>query len=86
MTALTAGRRSIGTWPTVAVLVVLWLATFAGQYWVFGVLFIAWAAWDIASGETNFVQSIRRSDSPVAFWAVELSWIGFGLLWILAPA
>ena len=85
MSTATAARTSARTWPTLVVLAVLWAATIANQLWVFGILFLLWAAWDITTGESYFIQRIRRQQSPLTFWAIELSWIGFGLLWILYP-
>ena len=85
MTTATPSRHAVGTWPTVAVLTVLWAATLTNQVWVFGILFLIWAGWDIATGESSFLQRIHRRRNPIAFWSVELSWIGFGLLWIFYP-
>jgi hypothetical protein len=39
----------------------------------FGLLFLGWALWDITTGESHFLQRIRRRQNPVVFWAVELS-------------
>ncbi len=85
MTAHATVASSPRTWPTLAVLALLWAATIASQTWVLGLLFLGWAAWDIVTGESFFLQRIRRRTNPVTFWAVELSWIGFGLIWILFP-
>ncbi|MGI9613072.1 MAG: hypothetical protein ACR2QO_09195 [Acidimicrobiales bacterium] len=84
-TATTGIGRTSRTWPTLAALALLWAATFANQVWVFGLLFLGWALWDIATGESFFLQRICRRDNPLAFWAIELSWIGFGLVWLLYP-
>ncbi len=74
------------TWPTLVVLAVLWATSLVSQVWVFGLLFLAWAAYDIVKGESFFIQRITRRHHPLTFWAIEASWIGFGLLWIFAPS
>ncbi|MEM9132444.1 MAG: hypothetical protein AAF962_11290 [Actinomycetota bacterium] len=85
MTAETSTRPAVRTWPTIAVLVGLWVATLLGHLWVFGVLLIIGAAWDIRAGESHVLQRISRRQTPRVFWAVVLSWIAFGLLWLLYP-
>lgn len=84
-TAPTAGPAT-RTWPTLVALGVLWVASLVSQVWVFGLLFLAWAAYDIVKGESFFIQRITRRDHPLTFWAIEVSWIAFGLFWILAPS
>jgi hypothetical protein len=86
MTTATSTPPATRSWPTLAVLALLWAAIVASQLWVFGILFLIWAAWDITTGESHFLQRIHRQYNPVTFWAVELAWIGFGLLWILYPS
>ncbi len=85
MTVPTSVASGTKTWPTLAGLALLWAATLANQTWILGVLFLGWAAWDITTGESFFLQRIRRASNPVVFWAVEVSWIGFGLLWMFQP-
>ena len=85
-TTTPATPRDPRTWPTLVVLAATWAVTAIGQIWIFGLLFLAWAAYDIAMGESYFLQRIKRNDNPLVFWAIELSWIGFGLLWILYPS
>ena len=83
MNTTAATKPTSRPWPTLVALAVMWLATLANQIWVFGVLLLAWAFWDIATGESHFLQRVGRRQNPVTFWAIQFSWIGFGLLWIL---
>ncbi len=73
-----------GVWPTIVGLAVLWGAALANQVWIFAVLFIAWALFDVFTGESNFIQRITRTEHPVVFWAVIGSWISMAVLWVVA--
>ena len=72
-------------WVTWAALSVLWVGTFAGQLWMWPVLFLGWAAYDVLTGESNFVQHITRRAHPVTFWVIVASWVVLSLLWLLYP-
>ena len=77
--------RTLAAWPTWVAVAALWILTFAGQYWVFALLFLAWASYDILSGESRFIQRITRRDQPVTYLLVVLTWILLSLLWLLYP-
>ena len=74
-------RRLMPTWIA---LVVVWCAVVVNQPLVFGLLFLAWAAYDVITGESVFVQRLRRRAQPVAFWLVVSTWLAFGALSIAA--
>ena len=57
-------ERGTRPWPTIAALAVIWVFTLANQIWTFAVLFIAWALYDIATGESNFIERITRTRPP----------------------
>ncbi len=66
--------------PTWIALLIVWSAVLLNQTWIFGVLFLAWATWDIVTGESSFVQTVSRKAHPVAFWVVVLTWIALACL------
>ena len=70
-------------WPTLIALCILWVAAIANQVWLFAALFIGWAAFDVITGESHFIQRITRRDHPVVFWSIILSWIAMSILWVL---
>ena len=70
-------------WPTIAGLIVLWIAAIANQVWLFAALFIGWALFDIVTGESHFIQRITRRDHPAVFWAIVSSWIVMSILWVV---
>ena len=82
----TAARaRAVRQWPTWVALVALWIFTLAGQFWLFPVLFLAWAAYDLVTGQSSFVQRVTRREQPVTYWLVVSTWIALSILWIVYP-
>ena len=73
------------TWPTLTALAVLWMLTFAGQYWVYALLFLAWGVYDLATGESSFIQRVSRRDQPLTYWLVVSTWILLSALWLAYP-
>lgn len=80
-----ARARAIRRWPTWAALVALWIFTLAEQFWLFPVLFLAWAAYDLVTGQSSFVQRVTRRKEPVTYWLVVSTWIALSILWIVYP-
>ena len=78
-------RTAAAPWPTWAALAALWILAFTGQNWVYALLFLAWAGYDLVSGESNFIQRLTRREQPVSYWLVVLTWILLSLLWLLYP-
>lgn len=82
----TAARaRIIGLWPTWVALVALWIFTLAGQVWILAALFLAWAAYDLVTGQSSFVQRVARREQPVTYWLVVSTWVALSILWIIYP-
>lgn len=73
-------------WPTWLALVVLWALTLTNQVWVYALLFIGWAIYDITTGESNFIQRTTRQDNPVTFWVIVSTWVALSILWIVYPS
>ena len=77
--------RSLRLWPTWVAVAALWAFALSGQIWLFAVLFLAWAAFDIATGESSFVQRVTRRNQPVTYWLVVSSWVLLSVLWLAFP-
>lgn len=78
--------RSLRLWPTWIAVAALWAFALTEQIWLFAVLFLAWAAFDIATGESSFVQRVTRRDQPVTYWLVVSSWVLLSVLWLAFPS
>lgn len=68
--------------PTWIALLTVWFAVLMNQPWIFGLLFLAWAIFDIVTGKSSFVQTVTRKAHPVVFWIVVLTWLAFACLYI----
>ena len=79
----TPSQNRFRSWPTWTVLAVIWCAVLLEQAWVFSLLLMAWALYDIRTGESLFVQRITRQHQPVTFWIIISTWISFAVLGIL---
>ena len=49
----------------------------------FRCLLVAWALYDIRTGESLFIQRITRREQPVTYWLIVATWISFGVLGFL---
>ncbi|MEM6783361.1 MAG: hypothetical protein AAF624_06460 [Bacteroidota bacterium] len=47
--------------------------------WVWGVLFLLWAAADLRAGATHFVEYVERRTNPVEFWLIVGTWVSLSL-------
>ena len=70
-------------WTTWAALATIWCAALLDQLWVLSLLLMAWAHYDIRTGESLFIQRITRRHQPVTYWIIVATWISFGVLGIL---
>ena len=71
-------------WFTMVALVVLAVASYYEWYWVWGVLFVFWAATSIQGGQAFIVENIGRRQNPVLFWLITAMWGGFGAWYVWA--
>ena len=77
--------RTWRAWPTWAGVAALWILTYTEQWWVYPVLFLVWAVYDVATGESNFIQRVSRRAQPFTFWLVVSTWILLSVMWIAYP-
>ena len=80
--ATPSAARDPAVAPTWIALVVVWCAVLVNQPLVFGLMFLAWAGYDVVTGESVFVQRLTRREHPVAFWLVVSTWLAIGTLTI----
>ena len=73
------------SWPTWVALAAIWCALFLDLAWMFSLLLLAWALYDIRTGESLFIQRITRREQPVTYWLIVATWISFGVLGFLYP-
>ena len=53
-------------------------------FWeIIGYGLLAWACYDISKGRTYLLGSISRSEEPVKFWVVALTWAAFAVYLII---
>lgn len=70
-------------WLTWVALAAIWCAAVLDQLWVFSLLLVAWALYDIRTGESLFIQRITRRGQPVTYWVIVGTWILFAVLGIV---
>ena len=75
--------RASRPWPTWIALVAVWCAVLINQTWIFAGLMVAWAVYDLVTGESIFVQRVNRRDQPITYWVIVSSWIVLGVAWIV---
>ena len=81
----TPSQSRFRPWLTWAALGAIWCAAVLDQLWVFSLLLMAWALYDIRTGESLFIQRITRRGQPVTYWLIVATWISFAVLGIVYP-
>lgn len=72
-------------WKSILALLLIGASIALDQYWLWGILFLAWALIDLRTKRTYLLEELPRNESPVLYWIVLTMWIGFGL-WALSSA
>ena len=75
------GRGAGGSirWITLGALAIVVAAVVFNFQWLWGLLFLFWAAPSLATGVTFLVEPIRREENPWLFWIITLMWLGLSL-------
>ena len=82
-TALEQSRSETGIkWRSLLGLILIYLAIAFEADWLWGMLFLFWVIPDLKSGVTNFIEPLNRSQNPVMYWAVVLTWIGLSVSYL----
>ena len=69
----------ISNWPTLLVLLFLFVAITMGWQWVWGVFFLFWGIDGIRKEASYIIEPVRKKDNPVVFWILIGSWFGLSL-------
>ena len=74
-------RRASGRvrWFTLVAIAIVLVAVIFDLQWVFGLLFLFWAAPSILSGETFLVEPVHRAENPWLFWTIVTMWLSLSL-------
>ena len=59
-------------------------ATVMGWQSLWGLLFLYWTIRSFYSGRTVLLSDITRNEDSVLFWLIQIAWVVFGVLLILA--
>lgn len=76
------GARAAGSgirWITLGALAVVVTAVVFDFQWLWGLLFLFWAAPSLVTGVTFLVEPIRRDENPWLFWIITTMWLGLSL-------
>lgn len=74
-------RRTSGRvrWFTLVALAIVLVALIFDLQWVWGLLFLFWAAPSIFTGETFLVEPVRRAENPWLFWTIVMLWLSLSI-------
>ena len=75
-------RRGVGggvRWFTLGAFAYVLAAVILNFQWMWGLLFLFWAAPSFATGVTFLVEPIYRDENPRLFWAIVMLWLGLSL-------
>ena len=74
-------RRTSGRvrWFTVVAIGIVVMAVVLDFQWVWGILFLFWAAPSLITGETFLVQPVHRAEDPWLFWIIVTLWLSLSL-------
>ena len=64
-------------WRTIIGLVLIYatVVLYPGYQWIWGVLLVYWVIPDLVSGTTHFIERISRSENPVLYWVIVITWL-----------
>lgn len=66
-------------WRSVLGLLLVYIAVFLNWPWLWGVLFLFWIIPDFFTGETSFIELIKRQENPILYWTILLTWLVLSL-------
>ncbi|MEM7292468.1 MAG: hypothetical protein AAF420_03580 [Pseudomonadota bacterium] len=66
-------------------LVIIYVATLMSWYWLWGVLFLFWAAVDLYSGSTWLSENVVRTSHALLFYVIVATWLLFGFYFVFSP-
>ena len=74
---------------TCLLLVLIYVISFHPKHeqlgWVWGILFLVWIIPSIRSGHTHLAEPISRSENPIWYWLIVVTWVGLSLYVAVEP-
>ena len=70
-------------WKAIIGLIAIYVATFYNVYWLWGILMLCWAIPDLIHGHTHLFELVTKTQNPITYWLIVLSWMMGGILLIL---
>lgn len=77
---VTGKKPLIIKWKALAGLALITVGFIMNWYWVWGILFLAWAIGDIRRRNTHLLEEVHRSETPILYWIIVLIWLICSLL------
>lgn len=65
-------------WLALLCMAAIYLSIALAWYWLWGLLFLVFAAFDIYRDETWLLQTVSASHYPLAYWFIVANWLFFG--------
>ena len=66
-----------------ACLVIIYVSLISSAWWLWGVLLLTWGARDLATGSTWLAEPVRKSEAPVLYYLISMSWLIMGFYLVL---
>ncbi|MGI9273724.1 MAG: hypothetical protein ACR2PT_02550 [Endozoicomonas sp.] len=70
-------------WRALLGLAAILVAVIFEIFWLWGAIIICWAIPDIRRGHTHLFEPVSRSENPITFWLINLTWIFCGLYLVI---
>lgn len=67
-------------WPVILALVLIYLGTWFNLNFIWGILFLIWTIPSIYNREIHLIQNVKRSESPILYWWILLTWIALSII------
>lgn len=73
-------------WKALLALFFIITATLMNWLWVWGILFLIWAAIDLISGETHLMERVTRAENPKVYGLIVVTWIILSIFSLMPAA
>ncbi len=72
-------------WGAIISLGVIYLSVFTGWYWLWGLLLLYWAAFDLIYEQCWLTETIEKHHNPVLYYLIVLTWLTLGFYFLISP-
>ncbi len=66
-------------------LIVIYVASLTGWWWLWGVLLLAWGFTNMLNEETWVSETVRLARNPVLYFLVIITWLTSGFYFLIGP-